>query len=108
MFEKTDAATLRMKITKAVVDAIDANGAKLLPSECPRVLSDGSCAAPPLIASVAFEVRAYELGARRHFFAAGGGAYLMGRMENWELAALGTAGFRLGFHGTLTLRLPWW
>ena len=97
MFEKTDAATLRMKITKAVVDAIDANGAKLLPSECPRVLSDGSCAAPPLIASVAFEVRAYELGARRHFFAAGGGAYLMGRMENWELAALGTAGFAVPF-----------
>ena len=77
-YEKTSRkASLRLTITKAVVDAIDANHA-LLPSECPPRLDCN-----PVRGIVRFHARAYASSAGGDFFSVGGVAYIEGHEGRW-------------------------
>ena len=88
-YEKTSKkASLRLTITKAVVDAIDANHA-LLPSECPPRLDCN-----PVRGIVRFHARAYADSARGDFFSVGGVAYIEGHEGRWLIQAVTSADSR--------------
>jgi uncharacterized delta-60 repeat protein len=80
--KRSDKASLRITITKAVVDAIDANHG-LLPSECP---SGFDC--NPIRGVVRFKARAYAESAGGDFFRAGGLAYIEGHEGRWTITAV--------------------
>ncbi|HEX5899767.1 MAG TPA: Calx-beta domain-containing protein, partial [Solirubrobacteraceae bacterium] len=80
--KRSDKASLRITITKAVIDAIDANHA-LLPSECPSHLD-----CKPIRGVVRFKARAYAESAGGDFFRAGGLAYIEGREGRWTIEAV--------------------
>ena len=79
-YEKGPDASMRITISKAFIEAIDANGA-LLPSECPPAL-----ACIPEVGKVTFTARAYS--ADSEFFRVGGVAYLNGHQGNWDIDAV--------------------
>ena len=81
-------ASLRLTITKAVVDAIDANHA-LLPSECPPRLDCN-----PIRGIVRFHARAYADSAGGDFFSVGGVAYIEGHEGRWLIQAATSADSR--------------
>jgi uncharacterized delta-60 repeat protein len=74
-------ASLRLTITKAVIDAIDANHG-LLPSECPPHLDCN-----PVRGIVRFHARAYAESAGGDFFSVGGVAYIEGHEGRWTIQA---------------------
>ena len=86
--KRSDKASLRMTITKAVVDAIDANHA-LLPSECP---SGFDC--KPIRGVIRFKARAYAESAGGDFFRASGVAYIEGHEGRWTIEAATSADSR--------------
>ena len=88
-YEKTSKkASLQLTITKAVVDAIDANHA-LLPSECPPRLDCN-----PVRGIVRFHARAYASSAGGDFFSVGGVAYIEGHEGRWLIQAVTSADSR--------------
>ncbi len=85
-YEKTSKkASLRLTITKAVIDAIDANHA-LLPSECPPRLECN-----PVRGIVRFHARAYADSAGGDFYSVGGVAYIEGHEGRWRIDAATSA-----------------
>jgi uncharacterized delta-60 repeat protein len=75
-----DQASMRITLSNAIIEAIDANGA-LLPTECPPALV---CA--PEVGRVTFTARAYT--ADSEFFRIGGVAYISGHQGNWTINAV--------------------
>ena len=86
--KRSDRASLRITITKAVIDAIDANHA-LLPSECPP---GQDC--KPIRGIVRFHARAYAESAGGDFFSIGGVAYIEGHEGRWAIDAATSADSR--------------
>ena len=86
--KESDAASLQITITKAVLDAIDANHG-LLPSECPPNLECN-----PIRAKVHFQARAYAESAGGDFFRRGGDAYIEGHEGRWAIEAVTSADSR--------------
>ena len=80
--KRSDAASLRITISQALLDAIDSNGAALLPSECPPGLS-----CKPIRAVVRFQARAYAESAGGDFFRRAGVAYIQGHQVDWDFEA---------------------
>ncbi len=81
-------ASLRLTITKAVIDAIDANHA-LVPSECPPRFDCN-----PIRGIVRFHARAYAESAGGDFFSIGGVAYIEGHEGRWTIEATTSADSR--------------
>ncbi len=82
-FEKrSDFASLRITISQAIVDAIDANGPKLLRTECPATFD-----CRPIRGLVRFQARAYAESAGGDFFRRGGVAYVEGNQGHWTIKA---------------------
>jgi uncharacterized delta-60 repeat protein len=81
-------ASLRLTITKAVIDAIDANHS-LLPSECPPRFDCN-----PIRGIVRFHARAYANSARGDFFSVGGVASIEGHEGRWTIEATTSADSR--------------
>ena len=86
--KRSDTASLRITISKAVLDAIDANHG-LLPSECPPGLD-----CRPIRAMVRFHARAYAESAGGDFFRRGGVAYIEGHEGRWTIEAATSADSR--------------
>ena len=86
--KRSDKASMRISITKAVVDAIDANHG-LLPSECPSGLD-----CKPIRGQVRFHARAYAESAGGDFFRSGGVAYIEGHEGRWTIEAVTSADSR--------------
>jgi uncharacterized delta-60 repeat protein len=80
--KRSDKASLRLTISKALIDAIDANHA-LLPSECPTGFD-----CRPIRGVVRFQARAYAESAGGDFFRAGGLAYMEGHEGRWTIDAV--------------------
>ena len=88
-YEKTSKkASLRLTITKAVVDAIDANHA-IVPSECRRDLDCN-----PVRGIVRFHARAYANSAGGDFYSVGGVAFIEGHEGRWRIDAATSADSR--------------
>ena len=79
--KRSDAASLRITISHAVIDAIDANHG-LLPSEC---VPGREC--NPIRGAVRFQARAYAESAGGDFFRSGGLAYIEGHEGRWTIEA---------------------
>ena len=86
--KRSDKASLRLTISKAVIDAIDANHA-LLPSECPP---GRDCR--PIRGVVRFHARAYAESAGGDFFRSSGLAYIEGHEGRWTIEAATSADSR--------------
>ena len=87
--EAIDAASLRITISKAVVDAIDANHG-LLPVRVPVPAWTATRSA----AIVRFHARAYAESAGGDFFNVGGVAYIEGHEGRWTIEAVTSADSR--------------
>ena len=86
--KRSDAASLSITISKAVLDTIDANH-NLLPSECPPGLD-----CRPIRAAVRFRARAYAESAGGDFFRRAGVAYIEGHEGHWTIEAATSADSR--------------
>jgi hypothetical protein len=86
--KRSQNASLRLTLTKAVIDAIDANHG-LLPSECPPHLDCN-----PVRGIVRFHARAYAESAGGDFFSVGGVAYIEGHEGRWTIQAVTSADSR--------------
>jgi uncharacterized delta-60 repeat protein len=86
--KRSDAASLHITISRALIDAIDANHG-LVPSECPPGL-----VCKPIRGVVRFQARAYAESAGGDFFRSGGVAYIEGHEGQWTIEAATSAASR--------------
>ena len=79
--KQIDQASIDLQISGAFINAVDANGGNLLPTECPNGID---CV--PLVGKVKFTAYAYN--AQDEFFRVGGTAYITGHQGHWTINAV--------------------